>query len=147
MDESNALRVAESFLFELGFSLDERVPRGITTRRGHDRPSASRAISQLPQNVRVEFDRGRVTIGASIREIGKATDLHKDLMLAIVSGLESVLVQRQMPEQARQPVDEVEQRIGQRHAKRRRRQRGCVIALVVVLVAIVVLITVAVVNS
>lgn len=144
LDAEPALEAARLFLGQLGFR-EERCDDTAAIRflRGHLDPRAVRTISEQPQCVLLDFDRGRVTVAASIREHRKAGQLHTDLLLALTRGLELLLAQGQPAAEARDEWDRVEERIASDVAARWRRNRnallGClgILALVITILVLV----------
>ena len=82
VEESEAIGVIGEFLTELGFSRVEVESDRLLANRGAAKPNRG-DVSNLPQSVLVEIDRGRVTIAASIHELGKPRASHRALMTSI----------------------------------------------------------------
>jgi hypothetical protein len=100
IEEPQAMEQATNFLRMLGFR-----PAGENSRRSWWRPRRSRLQRGLPSDfipreVKIEYDRGRVTAAIGIEPRGKPRKLHQDLLLAVVSGLEKLLAGQAAPEQA-----------------------------------------------
>jgi hypothetical protein len=116
-------------------------------RRGRDNPSRARNVAELPQSIRLDFDRGRIGLAVSItpsaawggrsllaseveiRANDKASlkrlQLHTDMLMGIASGLEQVLVHRAPAEAAAQQWIAAEERIAV--ATRRRKRRNIIV--------------------
>src|SRR5688572_28685465 len=90
MDREPAFRAVELSLSSIGFQRIEAPPQTLELRRGRDKPHAN-GVGTLPQAVRVDFDRGRVVVAASIQEHRKPTPRHRDLMLAVVRTVQLAL--------------------------------------------------------
>jgi hypothetical protein len=140
--QSGGFLVKNNSAFQIGTWTDLEVSRG--------RKTAARAkdATQCPQQLRMEFDRGRVNIAASItpmdrrnrsfrfggvvlwgvsamaRREGKDR-VYGELMMVITQSLESLLVHHMSPEEAQQPWRIVEAQI--KDSARRARQRRMVI--------------------
>jgi len=91
MEMEEALDLAAGFLKALGFRLDSVEANCIHAVRGKGHTN-TRKVSQLPQEVSVEYDRGRVTAVASIMQRGKDLPVYSRLVTALVRGLEDLLV-------------------------------------------------------
>ena len=106
-------------------------------------------FADLPRAVSVRYDRGRVTVAASIHEHGKVTPLHQQLVLAVASGLEQVLAQGQPRKTAVQPFDDVIDAMDDEYEKRRRRRWtfGCGIVFFSVLFIILILLLSAIITG
>src|SRR5687767_2619878 len=57
----------------------------------------------IPKKVQLGFDRGRVSAAIAIEPKSKARQVHRDVLLALVSGLERMIAAGQSEEQAAQP--------------------------------------------
>lgn len=149
LDASEALQAASSFLEQCGFSAASPTrPSSLEMRRGKSNPGRARSVAELPQSIRLDFDRGRIGLALSITpspawgggswlnsevEI-KATDqkllkrmkLHTDMLIAIAGGLEKILVHRAAADVASREWAEAEERIAD--AARRRKRRNMVVA-------------------
>jgi hypothetical protein len=100
LEADEALRDAGEFLCGLGFTLRAGGPGELEAARGRQRASTSRT-SQLPQNLKLVFDRGRVTLAAGILAPGgKDKPVHAEYMTALATALEALLVDRCPPEEA-----------------------------------------------
>ncbi len=149
---TEAMHAAAEFLSARGFT-SASAPRAfaigdagagvwdqLEVRRGRDPLSAGRArhLLQLPQQVRLEWDRGRVTVAASIADrFGKKDRVA--LLTAIASGLDRLLAQRQPPEVAAADWGAIESRI-----ERARRRSRLIAVIVVVAFALLLAILIAV---
>ena len=137
MPEEDALRLAADFLAARGFVNSEgsafqvQMPAGSTAggqwsklemERGEKSATKAKAVPYLPQMVRIEIDRGRVSLAASIAAVGrsfwwgtkelpahsnKVRD-HLELLTRISNSIEGLLARREAPEAAGAPWDELE---------------------------------------
>lgn len=157
LDGPQALQAASAFLAQRGFVPANtgafpmtdpawstiKMTRGKTTR-------TARSVSQLPQSIRVDFDRGRVTLAIAItpsaawgagsfysepKPTHKRLRLHRELLTAIASSLESLLVHRQPEPQAAAFWDAAEVEIA-RAARRRKIRNAIILTAVILLVAV-----------
>lgn len=128
-------------------------------KRGVKNPARAKSVAELPQVIRLEFDRGRINVAASIpawarsfwtagsREL-KATHPkvkgNVDLMMAIIWGLEQVVVHQHPPHVAASNWLQVESHlIAEGQKKRRRSTVWLVLAIIFVVVAVTLVIVAA----
>jgi hypothetical protein len=118
--------------------------------RGRDNAARARSVEELPQRVRVEWDRGRVTVAAYIQAFGRSAfsvgsgvelpahspkvRLHAQLMTAVAQGLELLLAHHQPPDEARRPWDAAAAMIAA-DARDRRRKRNVALTVLALLFA------------
>ena len=142
LDGLVAMDRAKTLLSALGYrSSDEGQSDELQFMRGQTRVSASTHFSKLPQRVHVSFDRGRINVAASIREHRKVHQLHRNLMLAVVSGLEATMKREESAEMARHRFDEVTWTIDQHFRTIRKKGRiacGCFLLFLVVAIGAIV---------
>ncbi len=170
MDGPQAMRAAEAFLGERGFAtahapafpVGDATAESLEMRRGKNNPSRAKSVSELPQAIRVDFDRGRVTVAASItpshawgaskwqwtsvgaiKERPERMALHQGLLLGIVNGLEQLLVNREPPDRAAMAWHGVETHIAAAARKRKRRNLITLAIFITVVTALMVLLIVA----
>lgn len=136
LDRERALERAAVFLDAIGFQPQQREQAWLSMRRGKRSPHP-RDLATLPQSVRLEFDRGRVTVAAGIMEFRKVNQHHRDLMLSIVGGLEMLLAVDRSPAEARVSFDEASERITVDDRRRRRNRRITMAGLLALIAAIV----------
>lgn len=155
MEASEALQLASAFLTARGFEAASQgafAVDGLWTsaafRRGQAKARRAKSIAELPQQVHLEWDRGRVTVAASIEHAERSSfsmgeikadspklRIHTDLLLAIARGLEMVLAENQPAEHAYQQWDHVNQFIAE-NARRKRGRSRILIAVAIVLFAL-----------
>ena len=128
-----ALSAALGFLQRLGFAVQSRTQTGLEVQRGLGKPARAKRISDLPQRARLEFDRGRVTLAASVREHRKAERLHAEMLTALAEGLELLLAQGRPEEEACLRWDQVDAEIVARAARQRRRRRIAIVFLLLII--------------
>lgn len=72
----------------------------------------------IPKKVQLGFDRGRVSTAIAIQPKQKARQVHRDVLLALVGGLERMIADGQSEDQAAQPwqavIDQERQRLRRR---------------------------------
>ncbi|HZZ41406.1 MAG TPA: hypothetical protein VFE58_00585 [Tepidisphaeraceae bacterium] len=116
--------------------------------RGVKNPRRAKSISQLPQILRLQFDRGRINLaislqpggpwgGGSFYTEGKPTSkrmrLHRELLTSIALSLESLLANRAPLDQATTQWSQIETEIA-RLARRRKIRQRIILAIVLLLV-------------
>jgi hypothetical protein len=153
LEPKKVFEQVHSLLHSAGFligpgSLDQRDTGKacMEMTRGHGRNADPR---RCYQSVHVEFDRGRVTVAASIRPAQRGSFAisassngvepkptsawgkpYADLMITLARTLEAVLVKSQLPAEATQPWFQLEDQIVGR-AQTLRRKRWLVVAFIV----------------
>lgn len=124
-------------------------------RRGEQKASAAKSVAELPQQVAIEFDRGRVTLAAEIvpsaawggagimSSAGQRArmNLHHELLHGIAIGLEHILTRDVSLEEADKAWHNAEQSIAlaaeNRH-KRHLKIGGALILFIVIVVGLLV---------
>lgn len=162
LDAPDALRLASEFLTANGFAVQGQGGfqlggwTSLEVARGKANAGRARNIEELPQRVKVEWDRGRVTVAAYIQafagrqsfQIGTGSELppdspkarlHAHLMMAIAQGLEILLAHRRPAEEAIGPWQAVAAEIQADAAARKRKGRLGLIVLFVVIGLLVLL--------
>jgi hypothetical protein len=101
-DSRDALRAAGDFMSDLGFDpCTSEKPDSAEWSRGKPTARKARRLSELPQRVRLEFDRGRVALACSVEFKGKPKKNIRELMIAHAVALEDLLAGLKPPEEAR----------------------------------------------
>jgi hypothetical protein len=159
LESGDTLRTAAEFLRAFGFAADAEVAfqmdsawRSVELKRGFNKLTR-RGIVDWPQQVRLDWDRGRVDVAASIapptrtsswnwstrdasRSAGKRqTALMQELLLTIATALEILLSQAQA-ETAGQHLAQIDQRLQDLAAKERRRRNIVLFIVLGVVVAV-----------
>ncbi len=132
-DAPEVIEDAASFLEDLGFLVVVISETSLQARRGREKASKAKKVSELPQIVRIDFDRGRVSVGASIEEQRKAGDLHRMLLQVTARSLESLLARGMTPPEARLQWNAVDEQIEKDAAAMRRRSRILLFVLLLIL--------------
>ena len=163
LDGADALGLAWEFLAYGGFSAvfdptgSGRPNNSLDVRRGRESAARALSIDELPQRVRVDWDRGRVTVAASIEyfqhgafSTGTRSEPpahspkirpHIELMHAVVGGLEAVLANRMPVDEAVRHWSQLESRLRDESARKRRRRTitlWTVFALIVLFVVAII---------
>lgn len=150
LPQDQAMSAAANFLSDRGFistkqSAFSMAPQTsawetIEMRRGVASARRAKSVSELPHTIRIDFDRGRMTLAMSIvanhawggigfllstpaGEPGnpKRMKLHQQLLTSIALGLERLLAGGLPPQQAAEDWDAAEAAIAVARRKRRRR--------------------------
>lgn len=141
MDAEEALLRAQAYLAGAGFGQVVRDGSSLIMRAGRAAPLAHTSFREWPQEVRIEFDRGRVAVAASIREAKKPHPVHRDMLLALVRGLEQLLVQRVTLDAASVELARagalVDAEFDDRRRARRLRGCGCLVLVTLLVAAMV----------
>ena len=111
-------------------------PNVIEFRRGRRKAAKARKVSELPQRLRLEYDRGRVALAASLEEYRKAGPLHRELLLTLAESLELAIGQERPLEEARARCYEIHEQIDARACRRRWRDHMMIAALLLFIVVV-----------
>jgi hypothetical protein len=163
LEGPEVLQAAAAFLQDRGFLSAKASAAPASTslqmRRGQTNPARARTVADLPQFIRLDFDRGRVALAASITPSAvwggrsltntelqdtsqsKRMILHTDLLMAILSGLERLLVQRTPSEVAAQDWLKAEERIASAARRHKRNTRIGLVVLILFVAAVLILAT------
>lgn len=145
LDAPQTLKLASDFLTARGFTAANQGAFQIgewTTlemTRGRNKPQQAKSVEELPQRLRLQWDRGRVTVAASISPFHRTSfsfssgedlpanspkmRLHLELLMAIAEGLEQLLAQRRPPDEAQARWNNVAAAIADDARRRKRRGR------------------------
>lgn len=134
-----ALAGAGQLLESMSFTLNSVSESHVEARRGVKIAARAKSIAELPQFVRVDFDRGRVTVAASLEVHGKARPLHADMLVALAESLDRHIAQGLPQQEAVMRWDDEHRRIDMDAACRRRRTRIIAVSLIVVIVGLLAL--------
>ena len=108
----DAFALAGSMLTARGFGPDgEPTSQSHQWRRGRSSVARAGSTLTLPQRIRMEFDRGRITIGAAVDLDRRRWKRAESLILAYACALEQALTARLDPAAAAAPVETLERRI------------------------------------
>jgi hypothetical protein len=170
LDSTQALESSFRFLQSRGFSPNngdivrpQVSADRLELKRGKENPARARNVSELPQSIRLDFDRGRISLAISITpstawgggsftnsdvgvqikdvENSRRLKLHHDLVVGIAYGLERLVGERLPPEEAARDWNCAEEKIIE--AARRRKQKTiaaflCFLAFVGFIVGLVI---------
>lgn len=151
LEAADALREAISLLQQFGFAakpdqafqMDARW-NALEVQRGSAKTRRGTSLRERPQQVRLDWDRGRVAVAASLTPPARgrldmnAAKLRKaeaayaeQLLMSIARALELLLVQREAPEQAAAEWMRVERELQEKAAGDRRRYRIVLLAALI----------------
>ena len=142
-DSAEVQASAGDLLSMLGFSPTSHSgpepPEHLDLSRG--RRHARQAVYRLemqPQRVRIEFDRGRVTVAASIEPHGRPHDLHRELLVLLATLIEERVARGADRAELRVRWEDLHDRI-QGYNRKKRLPRDIILALLILFfVAVVV---------
>ncbi len=141
LDAAGALGAATDTLCALGFADDPASSDSMATyRRGKKKAGRARRLRDLPQQVIVEYDRGRVTLAALIEEASlfrKSVPLMRRYLILLAHVLDGVLTRRETLEELQPAWNHLAGEID-RHDRSRRRGRAAVLFLIVLAVVLVI---------
>ena len=133
-----ALLGASTLLTRMGFVCEPcSEPNCVAFLRGRNKPQQAKKLSELPQHVRVAFDRGRVSVAASITEYRKAERLHRELLLTLAAALEANIGRAMAAETALADWNLVHEHIEAQARARRRTKRIVVGVLLAIIVGVI----------
>lgn len=169
LEAPEALQLASQFLGRRGFSArpQEGFAMGaggawnvLEMVRGTHNPRKAKSVVQYPQTVRLEWDRGRVTVAASStsyqearsdyvgrRNKGKVAQWQQQVLVGLVTHLQNLLEGRADPEQLASAWTVQEDQLHETDRRRRRRNVWTALLIVVLFIAALVAIGVAAANS
>ena len=159
LEAPDALRLASEFLTAGGFAVQGQGAfqlggwNSIELTRGRANAGRAKSVEELPQRIKIEWDRGRVTVAAYIQGFVRASfnfgsgvelpstspkvRLHAQLMTAIAQGLEILLAHRRPVEEAYVPWQYASASIAE-EARVRRRNNWIKIAVVLGIFALLI---------
>jgi hypothetical protein len=140
---------------EAAFQIDGEW-KALEMRRGKADPAKARSYQELPQQVRLEWDRGRVDVAALVQQrpkrrsrsfsltglwwggwAGGAVEknpVYEEMLLCISQSLELLLAARQ-PEAAQARLEEIDRRLSlETEIWRRKRRRGAIAIWIVAVI-------------
>ena len=143
------------------FRIGETDWTSLQMKRGRSSITRAKDPTECPQRIRLDWDRGRITIAASIEprssrrsfyyggvggmvvasdsRVGRATRDYSDLMILITTSLEALLVQRITPESASQSWYAFQEELKEKARKSRRRGLivvGVLFSLVILIIVL-----------
>lgn len=137
-DVGPVMEDTKEMLSSFGFAIEMRDEHSLQVWRGLPNPARAKNPNQLPQKVRVEFDRGRVIVAALIEERNrKFGRFSADMMTALASCLEGMLCEGRSLQEVRAPWDEVQIRIANLVARQKRSNLIAIVILIGIILAIV----------
>jgi hypothetical protein len=166
LEAPDALRAASQFLAARGFEAANQGafalgPDGwnsLEMTRGKKSANRAKSVVELPQRIRVEWDRGRVSVAASATSLeesrmtalskkvkGRPAKMMESMLVQMVTQLQHLLETRSDPAELGRSWAEFEQ--GLHHEDRTRRRKRIIWAVVIVSLAVGGLITVIVIAA
>ena len=156
-EPTDAMRIASYFLSRRGFEpvtqaafqLGQPGWTVLEMRRGRSSPTRAKSAVEVPQQMRLEYDRGRVTVaasGLSAKEAvnrapkGKDGDELRAMLLALAQNMQYLLADRVDPEALYVQWSNHEDAIRDAGLRRRRTRLTVLWTLLGVLIALIVLI-------
>jgi hypothetical protein len=153
--QSGGFQVMNNSAFQMGGWTDLEVARGRAS------PARAKDVTQYPQQVRIEWDRGRVNVAASVTQrprkekrfmwSGRASyqagplsgappkdRAYADLMLVITRGLEILLAQRLSPQEAAREWFAVETQMRDEARRARNRSIAIGVAILVLFIGLII---------
>jgi hypothetical protein len=94
-------------------------------------------MMELPQRLRMDFDRGRVTLAGSVEQRSTRQRAIVDFMVAVQNALRESLVEGSSVEEAVAPAAAMQERIIRSDHRRRVIARVAVLALIAVVILLV----------
>ena len=141
LEAVDALSRIQQLVEGLGFTVEECDEHQLSARRGERTAARAKSLEELPQHLKIGFDRGRIDLAISLEVRRRALDLHRDLLLGIARALESSVVSGLKTEQAVELLVELQRELG--HQATRRKIRSWILAVGLFLLAIGALVAVA----
>jgi hypothetical protein len=126
LDKDAAFEQAVAALAALGFAQVERTEVSVTLRRGKAKINRVVRSDDLPQQVVVHFDRGRIQFAASLEEspaLRRERPLQQEFLMTLATLTEACLSRREPLQRARAAWDLLADRIERSYHRRRRRNR------------------------
>lgn len=130
-----------SLLAALGFDIgNDASGQAISGVKGGKRGNSSTRISRLPQSIRVEFDRGRISIAGSVEVSGKEVLEHEAFLLSLVDTIQRRVVAGEPEEALARQFKEMQSQVDKRGRMVRAAGTGCLVFLGLALLGLVILV-------
>lgn len=140
LEPARAFDRIEGFLGAYGFTrLGQPTPMIRDYSRGKKNTNAAVYLKDIPQKIRVEFDRGRISFAASIDFRRKEDPLLRDFMVSLAIGLDKFLEGQLALAIAHSVIESSAEKVARRD-RRHKIARVCAISFALLLVATPVLI-------
>ena len=133
LSAADALLVAGSLLKHLGFQVEPPGEAHLEACRGVKNPARAKRISDAPQRIRLDYDRGRITVAASAKVYRKPNPLHAEMLTTLAKVLERLLAEGLCEADAREDWDRVEEDIALHAVKQRHREHIWIVVLVMLI--------------
>lgn len=89
LDAADALGATRDLLLSRNWIIKSETPTAVEATAGEANVQKAKSVHTLPQHILVEFDRGRVTLAASITPVRKADPSHSHYLVAIIEAIEN----------------------------------------------------------
>jgi hypothetical protein len=139
MDSETALARAAEILDACGFTICEQESGRMMAERGRQSPSAARTVHELPQRVRLDYDRGRITLALLARANRKPGPLLSEMLLTLARAVEQYVGGGLSQAEARCDWEDLSARI---EAARSREVRNRMLLLLIVAGVIIALLNI-----
>ena len=140
-EQEAAFQAVEMFLTEIGFGVEYRSGPALRFRRGREKAHPKYSPVEWPQAVHVEFDRGRVSVAASLTEFRQRKPEMEGLLVALVTCIEGLLAMGSSLDDARGQYAMAAARVDEYFRKVRLRRRITIGVFIALIVGIVILIS------
>jgi hypothetical protein len=157
LDAGEVFGFAEAYLSTRGFRRSgTESERWIEFRRGVTASGKAKSITELPQRVRIEFDRGRVSVAAQIEASGrwggagsfqisstggnenrKKMVVHEKMLMGMVTGLQALLAHDGIADYTYAAWDAAETEASELVTRHQRRQKKLIVIAVLLIAATV----------
>ena len=129
LDATPAMQLAANMLREAGYTLDSLTTRELRARRGTG-GLMNHTVAELPHNIHMTFDRGRVTLAVAIQPRGgQDMNVHGMVGAAVAKAVEQLLVHGSPPQQCVGYLRHVDTMAGKPWPAVNKVTLGCLIAL------------------
>jgi len=126
LESEEALCRAHTLLSSIGFTTPPQrgIPMAGTAwttlemKRGRKQARNHYCAADCPQRLRVEWDRGRITLANSMETIRKPKAPHKEIALGVARGVEDLLCRQTPIEDCHRTLAEMEGRIRKAHRRK-----------------------------
>lgn len=134
-DAAESMGRAAHQLRSLGFEVSATDEHNFVARRGVKQAARAKRIDQLPQIMRVNFDRGRVTVAGSIEIHGKAHPVHSALLRLLADSIEEFSTRQTWSDDTQQEWNTLYVTINELAHRRRSRRTVLIVLLVVIIIS------------
>ncbi len=126
--------LATAFLRDIGFTAHSDEHHSVIGRRGKSGATYAKSADQLPQNVRLSYDRGRVNVAVSVETAKLKLKNTQPYALAIATGLERILAHLEPMDESVMTARQAANALSEDFRSRKQFRLGLVLAVVGVIV-------------